>query len=82
MKAQNNWLRLFSGAKCTVSFMERCITYIGEHAAECVKTNSFLNLSKDGIIKLISSDYVRRSFFFFLNKPLSMLNSLIDEFIF
>lgn len=50
----------FAGAKCTASFMERCITYIGENAAECVKTNSFLNLTKDGLIKLISSDYVSK----------------------
>ena len=38
--------------------MERCISYIGENATECVKTNAFLNLSREGIIKLISSDYV------------------------
>lgn len=54
----NNFSLGFLGAKCTASFLERCITYIGEHATECVKTNSFLNLSKDAIIKLISSDYV------------------------
>ncbi|KAG4070335.1 hypothetical protein HA402_006477 [Bradysia odoriphaga] len=45
-----------SGAKCA-SFMDRCITFIGENASECVKTNAFLNLTKDGLIKLISSDY-------------------------
>lgn len=49
---------LLTGAKCTASFLERCISYIGENASECVKTTSFLNLSKDGIIKLISSDCV------------------------
>lgn len=38
--------------------MERCVSYIGENAAECVKTNAFLNLTKEGLIKLISSDYV------------------------
>lgn len=38
--------------------MERCITFIGENAAECVKTSSFVNLTKDGLIKLISSDFV------------------------
>nr|CAD7265913.1 unnamed protein product [Timema shepardi] len=43
------------GAK---SFVERCISYVGENALECVKTNSFLNLSKDALIKLISSDYL------------------------
>lgn len=47
-----------TGAKCTASFMQKCILYIGENAAECVKTTAFLNLSKDGIIKLISSDSV------------------------
>ncbi|XP_059608145.1 uncharacterized protein LOC132255985 [Phlebotomus argentipes] len=45
-----------TGAKCT-AFMERCVSYIGENAAECVKTNAFLNLTKEGLIKLISSDY-------------------------
>ncbi|XP_068143580.1 uncharacterized protein [Drosophila tropicalis] len=43
-----------SGAKC---FMERCIIYIGENAAECVKTHAFLTLTKDALIKIISSDY-------------------------
>lgn len=38
--------------------MDRCITFIGENAGECVKTNAFVNLTKDGLIKLISSDYV------------------------
>ncbi|KRJ97318.1 uncharacterized protein LOC6526889 isoform X2 [Drosophila yakuba] len=37
--------------------MERCIIYIGENANECVKTNAFLTLTKDAIIKIISSDY-------------------------
>lgn len=38
--------------------MDRCITYIGENAADCVKTSAFVNLTKEGLIKLISSDYV------------------------
>lgn len=38
--------------------MERCIIYIGENAGECVKTNSFLTLTKEALIKIISSDYV------------------------
>lgn len=38
--------------------MDRCIMFIGENAAECVKTNAFVNLTKDGLIKLISSDHV------------------------
>ncbi|XP_059226976.1 uncharacterized protein LOC131998550 [Stomoxys calcitrans] len=46
-----------AGAKCAASFMERCIIYIGENARECVKTNAFLNLKKEALIKLISSDY-------------------------
>ncbi|XP_034100191.1 uncharacterized protein LOC117565272 isoform X1 [Drosophila albomicans] len=46
-----------AGAKCAASFMERCIIYIGENAGECVKTNSFLTLTKDALIKIISSDY-------------------------
>lgn len=44
--------------KCVASLMDRCIVYIGENASECVKTNAFVNLSKNGLIKLISSDYV------------------------
>ncbi|XP_022207548.1 uncharacterized protein LOC111064169 [Nilaparvata lugens] len=42
--------------KGTKSFVERCVAYIGENASECVKTNSFLNLPKDALIRLISSD--------------------------
>lgn len=37
-------------------FMEKCISFIGENAVEVVKTNSFLNLSKNALIKIISSD--------------------------
>nr|CAD7588710.1 unnamed protein product [Timema genevievae] len=47
-----------AGGKGAKSFVERCISYVGENALECVKTNSFLNLSKDALIKLISSDYL------------------------
>lgn len=54
-------LLLSIGAKCTASFMERCIIYIGENASECVKTNAFLNLKKEALIKLISSDYVSKN---------------------
>lgn len=46
------------GGKCADSFVDRCIAYIGEHASECVKSNGFLNLSKEAIIKIISSDFV------------------------
>ncbi|CAB0014581.1 unnamed protein product [Nesidiocoris tenuis] len=45
-----------TGAKGTKSFVDHCISYVGENAAECVKTNSFLNLPKDALIKLVSSD--------------------------
>lgn len=34
--------------KNAISFVERCISFIGENANECTKTSSFLNLSKVG----------------------------------
>lgn len=46
------------GGKAASGFVERCVSYIGENAAECVRTNSFLSLPKDAVIKVISSDYV------------------------
>lgn len=46
------------GGKCTDSFVDRCIAFIGENANECTKTNGFLKLSKDAIVKIISSDFV------------------------
>ncbi|GBP15840.1 Serine-enriched protein [Eumeta japonica] len=46
------------GGKCVSSWLERCIAYIGEHAAACVTTNAFLNLPKDALVKLISSDFL------------------------
>ncbi|XP_045496052.1 BTB/POZ domain-containing protein 19 [Colias croceus] len=46
------------GGKSASSFMERCITFIGDNAAECVKSNAFLNLPKEALIKLISSDFL------------------------
>lgn len=49
---------ILSGGKAAVGFVERCVSFIGENAAECVRTNSFLSLSKEAVIKLISSDYV------------------------
>ncbi|XKL69549.1 hypothetical protein PGB90_007318 [Kerria lacca] len=45
-----------SGGKSTKQLVDRCIAYIGENAIECFKTNSFLNLNKDALVKLISSD--------------------------
>ncbi|XP_060535457.1 uncharacterized protein LOC132707569 [Cylas formicarius] len=47
-----------AGGKVTAGFIERCISYIGENAIECVRTNSFLSLPKEAIIKLISSDFL------------------------
>lgn len=47
-----------AGGKSASSFMERCIAFIGDNAADCVKTNAFLNLPKEALIKLISSDFV------------------------
>ncbi|KAI5644208.1 BTB/POZ domain-containing protein [Phthorimaea operculella] len=46
------------GGKCASSFMERCIAFIGDNAADCVKSNAFLNLPKEALIKLISSDFL------------------------
>ncbi|CAG9821824.1 unnamed protein product [Phaedon cochleariae] len=46
-----------SGGKAASGFVERCVNYVGENAAECVRTNSFMNLSKEAVIKVISSDY-------------------------
>lgn len=46
------------GGKCTDTFVDRCIAFIGENATECVKTKGFLKLSKDAIVKIISSDFV------------------------
>lgn len=46
------------GGKAAAGFVERCVSFIGENAAECVRTNSFLSLPKEAVIKLISSDYV------------------------
>lgn len=41
------------GAK---SFVDKCTAYIGENAVECVRTNTFLNLPKDALVKILSSD--------------------------
>lgn len=47
-----------AGGKCADTFVDRCIAFIGENATECVKSNGFLNLSKDAIVKIISSDFI------------------------
>ncbi|KAK3921364.1 BTB/POZ domain-containing protein 9 [Frankliniella fusca] len=47
-----------AGGKGAKSFVDRCTSYIGENALECVKTNSFLNLPKEALLKLISSDHL------------------------
>ncbi|KAG8188652.1 hypothetical protein JTE90_026757 [Oedothorax gibbosus] len=46
------------GNKGGRSFADRCTAYIGENALECVKTSAFLNLSKEALIHLVSSDYL------------------------
>ncbi|KAF8773482.1 BTB/POZ domain-containing protein 19 [Argiope bruennichi] len=46
------------GNKSGRSFLDRCTAYIGENAMECVKTSAFLNLPKDALIHLVSSDYL------------------------
>ncbi|XP_054168086.1 uncharacterized protein LOC128965417 [Oppia nitens] len=35
-----------------------CTSFVGENAIECVKTPTFLNLSKEALIHLVSSDYL------------------------
>lgn len=47
-----------AGGKAAAGFVERCISYIGENASDCVRTNAFLSLPKDAVIKLISSDFL------------------------
>jgi hypothetical protein len=54
--------RELTGGKAAAGFVERCVSYIGENAVECVKTNSFLSLPKEAVLKLISSDYVSKVF--------------------
>ncbi|CAH2242565.1 jg14626 [Pararge aegeria aegeria] len=49
------------GGKSASSFMERCIAFVGDNAADCIKTNAFLNLPKEALIKLISSDFLYNS---------------------
>ncbi|XP_050718113.1 BTB/POZ domain-containing protein 9-like isoform X3 [Eriocheir sinensis] len=44
------------GSKGSRSFVDRCVAYIGENALECMQTSSFLNLSREALIRLISSD--------------------------
>uniref|UniRef100_A0A336LJ79 CSON005639 protein n=1 Tax=Culicoides sonorensis TaxID=179676 RepID=A0A336LJ79_CULSO len=38
------------------AFIEKCSNFIEENALECVKSNAFLNISKETLIKVISSD--------------------------
>lgn len=64
------------GGKAATGFVERCVSYIGENAAECVRTNSFLSLPKEAVIKLISSDYVRITRYFYIAKANSLCVSL------
>lgn len=52
--------KMLAGGKGAKSFVDRCVSFVGENAAKCVKTNAFLNLPKESLIKLISSDCVSR----------------------
>ncbi len=40
------------------SFVERCVHFIGDNASECFQTTGFLRLSKDALIRLVSSDHL------------------------
>ena len=40
------------------SFVERCVHFIGDNANECFQTTGFLRLSKDALIRLVSSDHL------------------------
>lgn len=39
-------------------FVDKCTTFICENAAECLKTPAFLQLTKEAVIHLVSSDYL------------------------
>lgn len=39
-------------------YVDKCTNYIGEYASECVETVSFLQLPKEALIHLVSSDCV------------------------
>lgn len=47
-----------TGGRGAKNFLDTCITFIAENATECFKTNAFLSLSKEALIKVISSDFV------------------------
>lgn len=44
--------------KSAGTFVERCIQFIGDNAGECFRTPGFLRLSKDALIRLVSSDHL------------------------
>ena len=46
-----------NGNSSNPTFVERCIQFIGDNA-ECFQTTSFLRLSKDALIRLVSSDHL------------------------
>ncbi|XP_059469186.1 uncharacterized protein LOC132192950 isoform X2 [Neocloeon triangulifer] len=46
------------GGRGAKNFLDTCISFIAENAIECFKTNSFLSLSKEALIKVISSDFL------------------------
>ena len=46
------------GSVCFNTVVDRCVMYIELHAKEVVDTEGFLQLSRDSLIQLISSDKV------------------------
>ena len=49
---------VLKGSNCFSSVVDRCVMYIELHAKEVVDTEGFLQLSRDCVIQLISSDKV------------------------
>lgn len=67
------YMYILAGSKGSRSFVDRCVAYIGENALECMQTSSFLNLSREALIRLISSDNASpksRTIFFYPKFPL------------
>ncbi|KAB7503220.1 BTB/POZ domain-containing protein 9 [Armadillidium nasatum] len=44
------------GNKGSSNFVDKIVAFIGENALECLQSTSFLNLSREALIRLISSD--------------------------
>lgn len=43
-------------------FVDQCASYVEKYAAECFQTASFLDLPKEALVHLVSSDSVRNIF--------------------